>query len=45
MSARRRASGQTMGFLEMAKTSLEECLACDHCKPKSEPEEPKGPLS
>ena len=33
------------GFLEMAKTALEEYLACDHCKPKTEPEEPKGPLS
>ncbi len=34
-----------MGFLEMAKTSLEEYLACGHCKPSTKPEEPKGPLS
>ncbi len=33
------------GFLEMAKTSLEDYLKCNHCKATTEPEEPKGPLS
>ncbi len=34
-----------MGMIEMTRTAIEEYLACDHCKPKTEPEEPKGPLS
>ena len=34
-----------MGFLEMAKTALEEYLTCDHCKPAAAPKKPQGPLS
>jgi hypothetical protein len=33
------------GLLELTKKSLEDYLECDHCTPKTEPEEPKGPLS